>query len=292
VVGRLAIFFSCLSAAPLSQLLPQWGEGCLQVPEISSVANWLSFFGVGFLLCWFIGGLFLCLVPFFWGQVRDLSASSLLSVYYAGLLTVFQFCSIVWLWMLLTSSGDELCGLLFALFQAAAYHLPTVSPSAFPVFVYWKFAWRSAPCLSPRLQCAQSTPPPLLRVAFQLLVYCSVVFFFLQDGGQSFQGAMLVYASGSCGNTTCRLFAHLLVCVSQAALELASGGTGALLFSQCNVAWRTFVQTGGSGCWSFASSWWVFSAKCGSSISAKFLIYRAHAVYFCPLVAILDPCSS
>jgi hypothetical protein len=34
--------------------------------------------------------------------------------------------------MLLTGSGDELCGLLPALFQAVAYHLPTVSPFAFP----------------------------------------------------------------------------------------------------------------------------------------------------------------
>jgi hypothetical protein len=32
-----------------------------------------------------------------------------------------------------------------------------------------------------------------------------------------------------------------------------------------------------------------FSAKGGSSISGKFLIYGAHAVCFCPLVNILDP---
>jgi hypothetical protein len=32
-----------------------------------------------------------------------------------------------------------------------------------------------------------------------------------------------------------------------------------------------------------------FSAECGSSISARFLIYRAHTVWFCTLVAILDP---
>jgi hypothetical protein len=32
-----------------------------------------------------------------------------------------------------------------------------------------------------------------------------------------------------------------------------------------------------------------FSAKCGSSVSAKFLIYGAHAVCFLPLVTILDP---
>jgi hypothetical protein len=33
--------------------------------------------------------------------------------------------------MLFIGSGDELCGLLPALFQAAAYHLPAVIPSAF-----------------------------------------------------------------------------------------------------------------------------------------------------------------
>jgi hypothetical protein len=33
----------------------------------------------------------------------------------------------------------------------------------------------------------------------------------------------------------------------------------------------------------------LFSAKCGSSISAKFLIYGAHAVCFYTLVTILDP---
>jgi hypothetical protein len=32
------------------------------------------------------------------------------------LLIVFQFCSVIWLWMLLTSSGDELCVPLPALF--------------------------------------------------------------------------------------------------------------------------------------------------------------------------------
>jgi hypothetical protein len=31
-----------------------------------------------------------------------------------------------------------------------------------------------------------------------------------------------------------------------------------------------------------------FSAKCGFSISARFLIYRAHAVCFLPLVAIFN----
>jgi hypothetical protein len=38
--------------------------------------------------------------------------------------------------MLLIGSGDELCGLLIAQFQAVAYHWLAVGPSAFPGFVY------------------------------------------------------------------------------------------------------------------------------------------------------------
>jgi hypothetical protein len=70
------------------------------------------------------------------------------------------------------------------------------------------------------------------------------------------------------------LGAHLfgLPNVSQAGLELASGNLGALLFSQCNVAWRSFLQPRGSGCQSFDSSWCFVSMKCDSSISARFLI--------------------
>jgi hypothetical protein len=53
-------------------------------------------------------------------------------------------------------------------------------------------------------------------------------------------------------------FPGLLVWFSQAGLELASGSMGALLFSQCNMALRIFVEVGGSGCQCFAPSWWLF----------------------------------
>jgi hypothetical protein len=52
---------------------------------------------------------------------------------------------------------------------------------------------------------------------------------------------LLVYPRGSCGNNMCHLFAHLLVCISQAGLELDSGSMGALLFPQCNLAWKNLV---------------------------------------------------
>jgi hypothetical protein len=87
--------------------------------------------------------------------------------------------------MLFTGPGDELCGLLPALFQAGAYHLPPVDPPAFPAFVYCKFAWRLAPCPSPLLQCTFSFPHPLLCASFQFIVYCSVFgfwFFFFCRG--------------------------------------------------------------------------------------------------------------
>jgi hypothetical protein len=58
------------------------------------------------------------------------------------------------------------------------------------------------------------------------------------------------------------------------------------------MSWRNFVRARGSGCWSFDSSCCFISTKCGSSISARVLIYGAHAVCFCTLVTILDPLES
>jgi hypothetical protein len=129
-------------------------------------------------MCLITGGFFLCLAPFLWGKISDPSASPLLSGCCDGLLIIFQFCSVIWLGMLLTGSGDEFCGLLPALFQAMAYHPPAFSPSAFPAFVYWKFTRRSAPSSSPLLWCPFSNSIPLLCVSFQFLVYCSVVVVF------------------------------------------------------------------------------------------------------------------
>jgi hypothetical protein len=107
---------------------------------------------------------------------------------------------------------------------------------------------------------------PALSAAcpFQFLVYYSVFCLFvcfLRGGNQSVQGSMLVYPRDGCESTTCCLFAHLLVCVSQTSLEPVSGGAGALRVPQHNMAWRSFVQAGGSGCQSFASSWWFFSCQ-------------------------------
>jgi hypothetical protein len=261
---------------------------CPQVPGNSSVAHQSPWFGVRLLLFWFTGGLFLCLAPFLWGKVRDPSASSLLSALLWWFCWHFQFCSVLLLWMLFTGSGDELCGPLSALFYTVAYHLSPIGPPASPVFVYWKFPWRSAPCPCPPSPVCLQHPAPSAACFFSVL--CLLFSFLGFFCGISLSRELCWFIQG----WLCE-YRVILICspvglpdVSQASLEPVSGGMGALLFSQCKVAWRSFVWTGGSGCWSFDSFWCFFSAKCGSIVSARFLIYRTHTVCFCPLVTILD----
>jgi hypothetical protein len=67
-----------------------------------------------------------------------------------------------------------------------------------------------------------------------------------------------------------------LLDVSQAGLELVSGGMGALLFSHL-----TWCGEALYGLWVQGANVLIllgafFSAKCGSSFSVRFLIYRAH----------------
>jgi hypothetical protein len=96
-------------------------------------------------------------------------------------------------------------------------------------------------------------------------------------------------SQGWLGEYRVTLGTHLLVCqMSPKQVWSQHLVVGVLLFSQCKVAWRSFPQARGSGCWSFDSPW-CFISKCGSSVSARFFIHRAHAVCFHTLVAILDP---
>jgi hypothetical protein len=61
---------------------------------------------------------------------------------------------------------------------------------------------------------------------------------------------------------------------------------GALLVSLYNMA---SVQAGVSGVLDFCFFLVVFTARCVSSISARFFLYGAHVIYFLPLVTILEP---
>jgi hypothetical protein len=210
----------------------------------------------------------------------------LLSVCCDRLVFVFKFCRAFWLWMLLTGSGDELCGPLPALSQVVAYQWPAVGPPAFLAFVYWKFTWRLAPSPFPLLLCAFNFQPSLLCASFNLLF----IQFFVCGGGQPTQGAILVYPRGGWRNTTWCLVLTCLVCriSPKQVWNQCMAAVGALLFSQCNMEWRSFPLERVQWCWSFDSPWCFISAKCGFSVSARFLNHRAHAVCFCILVIILD----
>jgi hypothetical protein len=151
------------------------------------------------------GGLFLCLAPFLWGKVSDLSGGLPLSGCCDGLLFVPQPWRAVWLWMLLTGSGDEFWGSLPALLQVVAYHLPAVSSPTFPAI-----------CLL--IVCVEisSLPSPLLGVLSPhscVLVFSSLfIIQFFCCGGQSSQGAMLIYPRTGWGNTVWCLALTCLVC--------------------------------------------------------------------------------
>jgi hypothetical protein len=140
---------------------------------------------------------------------------------------------------------------------------------------------------SPLLQCTLSFLP-----LYCVLVFSSLFIQFLFWKGESdCPGGYAGLSQGWLGEYCVMLGTHLfgLSNVSQARLELVYGGMEALLFSQCNMAWRSFLWARGLECQSFDSAWCFISAKCGSSFSARFLIHRAHTVCFCALVAILDP---
>jgi hypothetical protein len=112
-----------------------------------------------------------------------------------------------------------------------------------------KFPQRSASCTSPLLQCSYSTLPTLLHVPFQFLVYCSV-FSLRRRGKVGLSRELCWFIPGVAVGLVCDACCSPvgLRNISQAGLELASGGMGALLFSQCNVAWISFVWVGGSRC--------------------------------------------
>jgi hypothetical protein len=144
-----------------------------------------------------------------------------------------------------------------------------------------------------------SLPLPTSPVSFQsscplrcVLVFSSLfISQFFWEGVQSAQGVMLVYPRGGWGNAVWCLVLTCLVCWMSPKLVWSQClvVVAALLFSQCNVAWRSFLWARGSDCQSFDSPWCFISSKCGSSVSARFLIHGDHIVCFCILVTILDP---
>jgi hypothetical protein len=133
--------------------------------------------------------------------------------------------------MLLTVSGDEFCGPVSALFQAVAYHLPTVSPSAFLVFVT-ESSCGDHLLASPPFSGVLTASTPSAVCSFS--VSC-LLFSFVGEGGR---GSVCPWGYAGLSQGWLWECHMMFICspvglldVSQAGLEPVSGSMGALLFS-------------------------------------------------------------
>jgi hypothetical protein len=224
--------------------------------RISSVAHQLSCLELSFHCAWLLGACFFA-SPLFPGQVQWSISWLLLSVCCDGLLIIFQFCSIIWLWVLLTGSGDELCGHYLPFFrQRLITHLLLALLPFQPLFTesLGKDQLLAPPLFSGALSvtlpfCCVLVFSNLFIVQFALL--CFVLF----CRGVTLPRGLCCLSQEYLGECHVTLGTQLfgLPNVSQAGLEPASGSVAALLFSQCNVAWRTYPWARGSGCQSFDS---------------------------------------
>jgi hypothetical protein len=132
---------------------------------------------------------------------------------------------------------------------------------------------------------AQGTPPSFQRVLTILIAYYSVSFF-SPGGGQSVQGAMLLWPRLVCGATAVsRSSPDPRLPKPYGHRPLAA--PGALLVSPFNVKWRFSAPAGdveGSKLCPFLV---IMPAKCVSSVSPRFH-YRTVAFCLLPLAAILE----
>jgi hypothetical protein len=152
----------------------------------------------------------------------------------------------------------------------------------FQPFVYWRFAQRWAPCLSPpSLVCFQSSHPLCCVLVFSLLFS----FFF---PGVSLPRGLGWFIPGVAVGMPCDAW-----CSPVWLAKCLPSRFGARIWwwqqPSCFLSVTWCGEARGSRCQDFDSPWCFISTKYGSRISARFLIHGAHAVWFCALVAILDP---
>jgi hypothetical protein len=219
----LSFYSSCLVSSSLSEVWQFEFVYFPQVLENSSVAHQPSCFGVGFSLCWFIGGSFLCLIPFLWGHQPAPCCQHVMLVcwWFFNFAVLFDFgCC-----LLAQEMSFVDCSLPYFRQCLITHQLLALLPFQ---SLFTESSHGDQLLASPSFSGALTTPRPLCCMfLFSSLFIFS--FFFCGVVPQSVQGAMLVYPKGGCGNTAWYLFAHLLVCwISQANLEPASGSMGAL----------------------------------------------------------------
>jgi hypothetical protein len=125
-----------------------------------------------------------------------------------------------------------------------------------PAFSGWLvyLQFREGLPLPPSL--ALRAPRPLCYVSF--VVVCSVCFsLFSLGGGQSVQGAMLIWPRVICGSTMCCL-AHLVICISQAGRSWHLAAWEPSWFLCLIWSGDAMHGLGVWRSWGFASSWRFF----------------------------------
>jgi hypothetical protein len=139
---------------------------------------------------------------------------------------------------------------------------------------------------SPNLQ-RSGRPTSFQCVLTVLIAYYSVsLFFFFPGGGQSVQGAMLLWPRLVCGATAIP-WSSPGPCLPKQYWRRPLAAPGALLISLFNVKWRFSAPAGdveGSKLCLFLV---IMPAKCVSSVSPRFH-YKRVAFCFLPLAAILE----
>jgi hypothetical protein len=181
-LGSVCFFFPfCLSEAAAWSAPPSVGCGSLSLYVVLRFWNQLCRSPAVLLWSWVFTvfdywGLVSLACPFSLGQSQwSISWPPAVSV-----LIVFQFCTVIWLWMLLTGSGDEFCALLPALFQAAAITSPLSALLPFqPLFT--ESLWEDQLLAPPPFSSMLSVSCLLWYVlVFSSLFIVQFIFFFLQ----------------------------------------------------------------------------------------------------------------
>jgi hypothetical protein len=193
------------------------------------------------------GHLFLCLVPFLWDKVSDPTAGPLLSVCYDSLLIIFKFCSSLCLWICSLAQEMSFVDCYLPFFRQWLITHPLSALVLFQPLL--KVSMEISSLLLPLLWCAISNSALLLCVSFQSFVYCSV--FCFVRGGVSLPRGLCWFIPAVARGIPCDAWCSPVwsaKCLPSRETLPVSGSATALLFSQCNVAWRNLPLARGSGC--------------------------------------------
>jgi hypothetical protein len=212
---------------------------------------------LGFLCVGLLGACFFALSPFFGARSEVCQPAPCCQC-------VMLVC---WLFFHFAMLFDFGCCSLAQDMSFVHHYLPYFSSGLSPTH-FWLLCLSSLCLLKVHVEISSLLLPPSLvlseyptpSAACTFSVPCLLLLLFLRGRGsdcpESYAGLSQERLWKYCVTVIC-LPAHLLD-VSQAGLEPVSGSAGSLWLSQCNVAWRSFVWAGGSGCWSPGSSWCFF----------------------------------